>query len=80
MYLTLTQQLQQIAQELPDEVAILYRQDDSVQEYTYSQIFEACRRVACGLVKIGIRKGDRVAIMLENRRRIILKGLSYSCR
>jgi long-chain acyl-CoA synthetase len=67
MYLTLTQQLQQLAQESPDRVVILYRQDDSVQEYTYAQIFEACRRVACGLMKLGVRKGDRVAIMLENR-------------
>lgn len=65
--MTLTEQLQQIAQESPDRVVILYRQDDSVQEYTYAQIYEASRRVACGLVKLGIRPGDRVAIMLENR-------------
>lgn len=67
MYSTLTHRLQQIAQESPDRVVIYYRVDDSVQEYTYSQILEACRRVACGLIKSGIRKGDRVAIMLENR-------------
>lgn len=67
MYFTLTRQLQQVARESPDKVVILYREDDSVREYTYARIFEACRRVACGLIKMGVRKGDRVAIHLENR-------------
>lgn len=33
---------------------------------TYRQIHEAARRLAAGLIDLGVRKGDRVAIMLPN--------------
>lgn len=67
VYVPLTQRLEEIARESPDKAAILYRVDDSVHEYTYGGLFESCRQVARGLIKLGVRKGDRVALMLENR-------------
>lgn len=33
---------------------------------TYRQLYEQARRLAAGLVRLGVRKGDRVAIMLPN--------------
>jgi len=33
---------------------------------TYRQLHEQARRLAAGLVRLGVRKGDRVAIMLPN--------------
>jgi len=33
---------------------------------TYRQLHEQARRVASGLIRLGVRKGDRVAVMLPN--------------
>jgi long-chain acyl-CoA synthetase len=67
MYVPLTHKLAEIVRGAPEKVAILSREGDSVQTFTYGQIFEACQRLAGGLLKMGVKKGDRLAIMLENR-------------
>ncbi len=67
MELPLTQQLERMVQEYPDTVCLLYREEEAVRHYTYAELFQACRRVAGGLVKLGVRKGDRVALMADNR-------------
>ncbi len=36
------------------------------QEYSFADVNQAADRVACGLQKIGIKKGDKVSIMLDN--------------
>jgi len=39
---------------------------DSTTSYTFSQLREAARRLAAGLERIGIGRGDRVAVQLPN--------------
>jgi non-ribosomal peptide synthetase component F len=36
-------------------------------EYTYRQLQERARQVACALHTLGVRRGDRVGILLGNR-------------
>ena len=64
---TLTCQLAGVAREAPERVAIIYRQGDSVQEYTYGQLYRSSLAVAGWLRARGVAKGERVAILLENR-------------
>jgi long-chain acyl-CoA synthetase len=64
---TLTGQFAAAAREATEQVAIMYREGDTVQEYTYGRLYRDCRAVARWLKAQGVRKGDRVAILLENR-------------
>jgi long-chain acyl-CoA synthetase len=64
---TLTEKFLEITQVAPGKVAILYRVGDAVQEFTYGEICQAALKVAHWLRQGGIRKGDRVALFLENR-------------
>ncbi len=64
---TLTGILAAAAREAPDRVALLHRQDDQVSEYTYGQLYRHSLAVAGWLKAQGVQKGDRVAILLENR-------------
>ncbi|MCX5889706.1 MAG: long-chain fatty acid--CoA ligase, partial [Deltaproteobacteria bacterium] len=64
---TLTGILAAAAREAPDRVALLHRQDDQVSEYTYGQLYRHSLSVAGWLKAQGVQKGDRAAILLENR-------------
>jgi long-chain acyl-CoA synthetase len=62
---TLTEALRRTAAHHPDIVAVRLP-DDSVS-LTWSQLLERVDAVAGGLAKLGIERGDTVAIMLTNR-------------
>ena len=64
---TLTGQLAAAAREAPDRVAIIHREGDTVREYTYGQLYRHSLAVAGWLKAQGVQKGDRAAILLENR-------------
>jgi acyl-coenzyme A synthetase/AMP-(fatty) acid ligase len=57
-----TQVLQGHVQERPDAVFVF----DSTTSFTYGQFAEQSLRVAAGLQRAGLRKGDRIAVQLPN--------------
>jgi long-chain acyl-CoA synthetase len=63
------QLLEQISRDHADKDAILYRcnQQKEFTRWTYSRFGEECRRVARGLLKAGLKKGDCAALWAENR-------------
>jgi long-chain acyl-CoA synthetase len=64
---TLTGQLARVASEAAHRTAILFREGESVQEYTYGRIYRDSLAVARWLQAQGVKKGDRGVILLENR-------------
>jgi long-chain acyl-CoA synthetase len=63
------QLLEQVSRDHADKDAILYRcnQQKEFTRWTYSTFGEECRRVARGLLKAGLKKGDRAVLWAENR-------------
>ena len=64
---TLTGQLAGACREAADRTALIYREGDVVREFTYAQVYRHSLAVAGWLQAQGVEKGDRVAILLENR-------------
>ena len=64
---TLTGQLAGVIREAADQTALIYREGDAVREFTYGQVYRHSLAVAGWLQAQGVEKGDRVAILLENR-------------
>ncbi|MGG1674339.1 long-chain fatty acid--CoA ligase [Neobacillus sp. NRS-1170] len=60
--LTIVEILDQAAHKHPSKIAII----DGERKITYLQLKNACERIASALHNSGIRKGDRIAIMLPN--------------
>ena len=56
--------LDQMAERFPDHEALVYHERGL--RYSYREFNEVCRRVAKGLLKLGIRKGDNVSIWAYN--------------
>ena len=63
---TLTGHLAGVIREAAGRTAIIYRQGDSVQEFTYGQVYHYSLAVAGWLQAQQVEKGDRVVILLEN--------------
>ena len=61
---TIPDYLDRIASRFPDNEALV--DVPSGQRWTYAQLREECRRVAKSLMKLGISRGDRVAIWATN--------------
>jgi acyl-CoA synthetase (AMP-forming)/AMP-acid ligase II len=66
--LTLPELLDRTAVRVPDEVAVRFFLDPRlpVPALTWGELRERTRRFATALFQLGVRKGDRVAIMLPN--------------
>lgn len=64
---TLTGLLAAAAREVPDRVAIIAVEGGMVREYSYGRLYRDSLAVAGWLAAQGVAKGDRVAILLENR-------------
>ncbi|MCI3194096.1 AMP-binding protein [Bacillus sp. HU-1818] len=62
--LTIGKLLEQTAKRHPDREAVVY--PDRNLRYTYAQFNRLCRRTAKGLMKLGIKKGDHVAVWASN--------------
>lgn len=60
--ISLPQMLEQTAKRFPQQTALIYFGN----RITYSQLLDHVNRCAAGLQALGVRKGDRVALMLPN--------------
>ena len=59
--------IQESARALPDKVAIQYKQNDGYATYSYRELIQIVARVGRSLAGLGIARGDRVALLSENR-------------
>ena len=66
--ITLPEALDQTAERYPDEVALRFFLDARLPApaLTYRELQDATKRFATALFQLGVRKGDRVALMLPN--------------
>ncbi len=68
--------IQQTALRYPDKTAIQMKVGDRYQRYAYRELIAAIASAAQGLGGQGIAKGDRVALLSENRLEWVLAYLS----
>jgi fatty-acyl-CoA synthase len=61
---TMGKLLDDIAARYPDNEALVYHERGL--RYTYREFNDICRRVAKGLLKLGVRKGDNISIWAYN--------------
>ncbi|QSF98920.1 AMP-binding protein [Bacillus paralicheniformis] len=64
LHLTIGKLLEKTAANAPDHEAVVY--PDRPLRYTYRQFDQLCRKVAKGLMALGIEKGEHVAIWASN--------------
>lgn len=60
----------------PEKVALECTRDGVMTSLTYAELFGAADRLAAGLHKWGLRKGDRVAFFLGNRPEFVVAYLA----
>ncbi len=66
-YSSLPDMLRQSAKKYKDKVAISYKKNGQIVDITYEKFYELTLMVARGLKKLGVKKGDKVAILSETR-------------
>ena len=64
---TLNQMFQQSVQSYPDSPAVASKTGKVYTSLTYREVGARVRTFASGLLALGIRKGDRIALVSENR-------------
>ncbi|MEG6614860.1 AMP-binding protein [Peptococcaceae bacterium 1198_IL3148] len=62
--ITMGQLLENIARQYPDNDALVYVDRDL--RYSYQQFNQLCRKVARGLMALGLEKGDHIAVWTTN--------------
>jgi long-chain acyl-CoA synthetase len=63
----------------PNTVAVQMKVGDRYQRYTYAQLIESIVSAAAALAGKGIRKGDRLVLLSENRPEWMIAYLSTVC-
>jgi long-chain acyl-CoA synthetase len=56
-----------VASQQPDRLALQIREEAGYRRLTYGQVARQARALAAALLRAGIRRGDRVALLSENR-------------
>jgi len=64
---TLIELLENSSQRYPDNPYLLEKKTDRYEAITYKETKELVYKVAAGLLAMGIRKGDRIALISESR-------------
>lgn len=64
---TLTEKLAQIVNQAPDKIAVQIKKGAEYVQYTYKEFYDHVQSVACSLMHLEIKQGDKIIIMLENR-------------
>lgn len=59
--------MREAAARFPDKIAIQMKMGDQYQQYTYHDLIRNVASVARSLSELGLGKGDRVALLSENR-------------
>ena len=54
----------------PGSAAIREKDKGIWQSWTWSQVEEEVRRLACGLAALGLKRGDKIAVIGDNRPRL----------
>lgn len=67
MRVMILKRIEESAALYPQKTAIQFKTDDTYQRYSYSEIIRNIAAVGRGLTQLGIQKGDRVALISENR-------------
>ncbi|HYX30418.1 MAG TPA: long-chain fatty acid--CoA ligase, partial [Pyrinomonadaceae bacterium] len=64
---TLIEIYQQVLREHPKRDTLNYKRDGAWHSVSAAEMLERARHIAAGLYSLGVRKGDRVAILSESR-------------
>jgi long-chain acyl-CoA synthetase len=67
---------EEVAARQPDRLALQVKEDTGYRRLTYGEVARRVRALAAGLVRAGIRPGDRVALLSENRPEWIVASLA----
>ena len=77
-FLTAHRALLNWADKAPDRVFLCQPVDGELRTHTWQQSADASRRIASGLLALGLRPGDKVAILAKNCAEWILADIAIS--
>jgi len=64
---TLPDKLRKMIDQFPDRIVMQMKKENGYIQHTYKEFYEVSQSIAHSLLEQGIKKGDRIAIVLENR-------------
>ncbi|MDD2735099.1 MAG: long-chain fatty acid--CoA ligase [Desulfuromonadaceae bacterium] len=78
-YRSIPDMLRSNAREFSSRLALKYRKQGEFVTLTYAAYYERALMVARGLGKMGIKQGDRIAILSENRAGWVIADMGILC-
>ena len=78
-YRSVPDMLRSNATEFSSRLAIKYRKQGTFVTLTYSAYYERVLMVSRGLGKMGVKRGDRIAILSENRAGWVIADMGILC-
>ena len=78
VYSTIRNQIDEVAKQHPDKVAYIFHQNNGLQ-ITYSSLKERVYSLANGFIRMGLVKGDRVALLLPNTYEFLIAQFAAAC-
>ena len=79
MYRSMPAMLRSNAEKFSNRLALKYRKQGAFVTLTYSAYYERILMVARGLAKMGVKPGDRIAILSENRAGWVIADMGILC-
>lgn len=75
--MTLTERLKKVSEKYPGNTALMYKNEEGdFQKITHKEFYSKVRILGAGLASIGIKRGDHVGIISDNRYEWIISDLA----
>ena len=79
MYRSVPDMLRSNAREFSSRLALKYRKQGAFVTLTYAAYYERALMVSRGLGKMGVKQGDRIAVLSENRAGWVIADMGILC-
>lgn len=74
-YRNIIEMFEDTSRKFREKVAMRYKEQGIWKEITWGKYYDLARKVACGLIQLGVKKGDRVALIGQNRYEWVVSDL-----
>lgn len=78
-YNTVPEMLTEVCKKYPNNIAYKYKDGENFKDIKFDEVYNLVEKMSLALLELGIKKGDRVGLVSENRFEWVISSFAINC-